>query len=53
MPTLNSHTHCQAAQANAQTKAWERVCLSNRTTDRLSGRKTEGQLTTGVWLNGG
>jgi len=32
MPTLNSHTHCQAAQANAQTKAWQRVCLSNRTT---------------------
>jgi hypothetical protein len=28
----NSHTHCQAAPANAQTKAWQRVCLSNRTT---------------------
>ena len=28
----NSHTHCQAAQANAQTKAWQRVCLSIRTT---------------------
>jgi hypothetical protein len=25
----NSHTHCQAAQANAQTKAWQRVCLSH------------------------
>ena len=23
---------CQAAPANAQTKAWQRVCLSNRTT---------------------
>jgi len=32
MPTLNSHTHCQAAQANAQTQAWQRVCLSQRTT---------------------
>jgi hypothetical protein len=32
MPTLHSHTHCQAAQANATTKAWQRVCLSNRTT---------------------
>lgn len=32
MPTLQSHTHCQAAQANAQTQAWQRVCLSNRTT---------------------
>ena len=32
MPSLNSHTHCQAAQANAQTQAWQRVCLSQRTT---------------------
>jgi hypothetical protein len=31
MPTLHSHTHCQAAQANATTQAWQRVCLSNRT----------------------
>ena len=28
----NSHTHCQAAQANATTKACQRVCLPNRTT---------------------
>jgi len=32
MPTLNSHTHCQAAPANAQTQAWQRVCLSQRIT---------------------
>ena len=32
MPTLNSHTHCQVAQAKTQTKTWQRVCLSNRTT---------------------
>jgi len=32
MPTLHSHTHCQAAQANAQTQAWQRVCLSQRST---------------------
>ena len=32
MPTLHSHTHCQAAKANASTQAWQRVCLSNRTT---------------------
>jgi hypothetical protein len=25
----NSHTHCQAAQAKAQTKAWQRVWLSH------------------------
>lgn len=29
-PTLHSHTHCQAAPANAQTQAWQRVCLSHR-----------------------
>ena len=28
-PTI--HTHCQAAQANATTRTWQRVCLSNRT----------------------
>lgn len=32
MPTLNSHTHCQATPANAQTQAWQRVCLHQRTT---------------------
>ena len=32
MPMHNSHTHCQATPANAKTKAWQRVCLSNRTT---------------------
>ena len=31
MPTLHSHTHCQAAPANVTTQAWQRVCLSNRT----------------------
>ena len=53
MPTLHSHTHCQVAQAKAQTKTWQRVCLSHRTTDRQSGRKTEGQQLTAVWRNGG
>jgi DNA modification methylase len=31
-PTLHSHTHCQAAHANAKTQAWQRVCLFQRTT---------------------
>jgi hypothetical protein len=31
MPTLRSHTHLQATQANTQTKACKRVCLPNRT----------------------
>jgi len=42
MPTLHSHTHCQAAPANAQTQAWQRVFLSNRTTkttDNLADEK--------------
>ncbi len=33
MPALHSHTHCQAAQANAKTQAWQRVYLSNRSTE--------------------
>jgi hypothetical protein len=32
MLTLHSHTHCQAAPALAQTQAWQRVCLSQRST---------------------
>jgi hypothetical protein len=28
---LNSHTHCQVAQADPQTKTWQRVCLPQRT----------------------
>jgi hypothetical protein len=28
----HSHTHCKAAQANAATKALQRVCLSQRLT---------------------
>ena len=31
MPTLLSHTHLQAAQADTQAKACKRVCLPNRT----------------------
>ena len=52
-PTLHSHTHCQVAQADTQAKTWQRVCLSQRTTDRQSTRKTEGQQLTAVWRNGG
>lgn len=52
-PTLHSHTHCQVAQANAQTKTWQRVCLSNRTTDRQSMQNTEGQQLKVVWRNVG
>jgi len=32
MSALSTHTHCQATPANAQIKAWQRVCLPNRTT---------------------
>ncbi len=43
MPTHNSHTHCQVAQANAQSKTWQRVCLFQRTTDRQSDDRKEGR----------
>ena len=36
MSQLNSHTHCQVAQANPQAKTWQRVCLFLRTTGRQS-----------------
>ena len=29
----NSPTHCQVAPANAQTQAWQRVCLLQRSTE--------------------
>jgi hypothetical protein len=41
MPTLHSHTHCQAAQAHAKTQAWQRVCLSNRTTETTDKQTDE------------
>ena len=42
MPTLRSHTHLQATQSQAQTKACKRVCLPNRTNDRpLDDRKEQ------------
>jgi hypothetical protein len=40
-PTLNSHTHCQAAQAIATTQAWQRVCLSQRSTEPTENRADE------------
>jgi len=40
-PTLHSHTHCQAALANAQTQAWQRVCLSQRSTEPKENRAEE------------
>jgi hypothetical protein len=41
MPTLRSHTHLQATQSQAQTKACKRVCLPNRTTDRPTDDREE------------
>ncbi len=31
-PTLHSHRHCQAAQTQSKTQAWQRVCLSRSKT---------------------
>ena len=38
-PTLHSHTHWQAPQADTQTKACQRVCLPYRTDDRKEQRR--------------
>jgi hypothetical protein len=40
-PPLHSHTHCQVAQAEAQAKTWQRVWLSNRTTNRQTDEQKE------------
>ena len=50
MLTLHSHTHCQVAPANPQAKTWQRVCLSNRTTNRQSGRKGEQRNANSVYV---
>ena len=52
MPPLHSHTHCQAAPANAQTQAWQRVCLPNRitkTTNKPTDEK-EARLPNSVYV---
>ena len=52
MPTLNSHTHLQATQANSQSKACKRVCLSNRT-DRPSYDRKEQRRHNSTYPKGG
>ncbi len=41
MPTLRSHTHLQATQSQAPTKACKRVCLPNRTIDNQTDDRRE------------
>ena len=41
MPNANSHTHCQAAPANAKTKAWQREWLPHHTTETTDKPTTE------------
>jgi hypothetical protein len=49
MPTLRSHTHLQAIQADTQTKACKRVCLPNRTAGRpVDDRKEQRRHNTGL-----
>jgi hypothetical protein len=40
MPTLHSHTHCQAPRANADAKACQRVCLFHRTDRQINNERT-------------
>jgi len=53
MPTLHSHTHCQVAPADTQTKTWQRVCLSNRTADRPTGDRKEQRRHNSTYPKGG
>jgi len=53
MPTLNSHTHCQVAPAQAQSKTWQRVWLFQRTNDRESERKKNTERLTACIRNSG
>ena len=41
----NSHTHCQTAKANANTKTCKRACLPKRTADRKDAAKMIEKLT--------
>ena len=45
MPTLRSHTHLQATQIQAQSKACKRVCLPKHTTDRNNAAKMKDRFT--------
>jgi len=47
MATLNNHTHCQASPANAQSQAWQRVCLFQRTTKTTDNTADEKEHRTG------
>jgi hypothetical protein len=49
----NSHTHCQVATTDPQTKTWQRVCLFLPATAWQIGRKKNTERTTAVWRNGG
>jgi len=53
MPTLRSHTHLQFAQANAQTKNCKRVCLPNRTADRITSDRKEQRRHNSTYPKGG
>ncbi len=39
MKPPSSHTHCQAAKANATAKAWQRVCLPNITEKQINNKR--------------
>lgn len=47
----NSHTHCQVAQFNTQTKIWQRVWLSltSDKNDRQNIRRKDTEPITGIW----
>jgi hypothetical protein len=48
-----SHTYCHTSQAKAQTKTWQRVCLSKRIKDSETHERQKWQQLTAVLRNGG
>ncbi len=40
IPSYSSHTHCQIAQADPQTKTWQRVCLLHHTDRKRNNEGT-------------
>ncbi len=51
--TLCRHTHLQATQANAPTKACKRVCLPHHTADRPMGDRKEQRRHNSTYPKGG
>ena len=54
-PTLHSHTHCQAAAANANPKLGKECVCPTARPKRMTSKRTKKntEAITAVWQNGG